>query len=166
MNQMKKTTDYGNRLTPDLHTKSTDKHQYLHYTSAHPVHTKGSIIYSQALRMSRVCYYITDFGKHLVDMKSWFQSRAYPSDLVRIEMNNVTFSGNWDKNKTKKKSKGVPLVLTFHPLLKDVGNIIHKNLYLLYMEQEAQRVFTFGPMITSRSARKLSSYLVGLNYTH
>ena len=53
----------------------------------------------------------------------------------------------------------VPLVITFHPLLKDVGNIIHKNLYLLYTDQEAQRAFTPGPMITFRSARKLSSYM-------
>ena len=45
----------GNKLTTDLHTKSTDKHRYLHYTSAHPAHTKRSIIYSRALRMSRIC---------------------------------------------------------------------------------------------------------------
>ena len=75
-------------------------------------------------------------------------------------MNKVKFSDHRDKNKAKKKSKGVPLVMTFHPLLKDAGNIIHKNLYLLYMDQDAQRVFTPGPMITFRSARKLSSYLV------
>ena len=31
---------------------------------------------------------------------------------------------------------------------------------MLYTDQEAQRVFTPGPMITFRSARKLSSYLV------
>ena len=61
-----------NKLTTDLHTKSTDKHQYLHYTSAHRAHTKHSIIYSQALRMSRICSYQTDFEKHLVDMKSRF----------------------------------------------------------------------------------------------
>ena len=75
-------------------------------------------------------------------------------------MNNVKFSGNWDKNKTNKKSKGVPLVTTFHPLLKDFVNILQKNLYLLYMDQEAQRVFTPRPMANFRSARKLSSYLV------
>ena len=75
-------------------------------------------------------------------------------------MNKVKFSDHRDKNKAKKKSKGVPLVITFHPLLKDAGNIIHKNLYLLYMDQDAQRVLTPGPMITFRSARKLSSYLV------
>ena len=74
-------------------------------------------------------------------------------------MNKVKLSGDLDKNK-KKKSKGVPVVINFHPLLKDFGNIIHKNLYLLYIHQEAQRVLTPGPMITFRSARKLSSYLV------
>ena len=33
-------------LLTDLHTKSTDKHYYLHYTSAHPAHTKHSTNYS------------------------------------------------------------------------------------------------------------------------
>ena len=93
-------------------------------------------------------------------MKSWFQARGYPSSLIQKETNKVKFSGHWDKNEAKKKSKGVPLVITFHPLLKDGGDIIHKNLYLLYTDQEAQRVFTPGPMITFRSAWKLSSYLV------
>ena len=40
----------GGQLSTDLHIKSTDKHQYLHYTSAHPEHTKCSIVFSQALR--------------------------------------------------------------------------------------------------------------------
>ena len=132
----------------------------MHYTSAHPAHTKRSITYSQALRMSRICSYKTDFEKHLVDMKSWFQARGYSSDLVQKEMSKVKFSGDSNKTKTKKKSKGVLLVITFHPLLKDFGNIIDKNPYSLYMDQEAQRVFAPGPMITFRSARKFSNYLV------
>ena len=53
------------------------------------------------LRMNRICSYKTDFEKHLVDMKSWFQARGYPSDLIQKEMNKVKFSGNWDKNKEK-----------------------------------------------------------------
>ena len=57
-------------------------------------------------------------------MKSCFQARGYPSDMVQQEMNKVKFSDHWDKNKAKKKSKGVPFFITFHPLLKDVGNII------------------------------------------
>ena len=109
--------------------------------------------------MSRTCSYKVDFEKHLVDMKSWFQARGYPSDLVQKEMKKVKFPRDWDKNKTKKKSKGVQLVINFHPLLKDFGNIIYKNLYLLYVDHKAQSVFAPGPMVTFRSARKLSSYL-------
>ena len=62
-----------------------------------------------------------------MDMKSWFQARAYPSDLVQKETNKVKFLGYWDKNKAKTKSRRVPLVITFHPFLKDVGNIIQKT---------------------------------------
>ena len=64
----------GGQLTADLHIKSTDKHQYLHYTSAHPNHTKRSIVFSQALRVSRICFNKTDFGRHLDDMESWFEA--------------------------------------------------------------------------------------------
>ena len=60
------------KLTKDLHVKPTDRHQYLHYTSAHPNHTKRSIVYSQTLRLSRICSYKNDFEKHLEQMKSWF----------------------------------------------------------------------------------------------
>ena len=37
------------KLETDLHIKSTDRHQYLHYMSSHPEHTKRSIVYSQTL---------------------------------------------------------------------------------------------------------------------
>ena len=66
-------------------------------------------------------------------MKSWFQARGYPNDLVKKEINKVKLSGDWDKNRTKKMSKGVPFVIIFLPLVKDICNIIQKNLYLLYM---------------------------------
>ena len=72
----------GNKLTTDLHTNSADKYQYLHYTFGHPVPTKRSIMYSQALRMSSICSYKTDFEKHIMDMKSRVQTRGYPKYLV------------------------------------------------------------------------------------
>ena len=49
------------KLTTDLPVKPTDRHQYLHYTSAHLNHRKRSIVYSQALRLSRNCSYKNDF---------------------------------------------------------------------------------------------------------
>ena len=37
------------KLESDLHIKPTDRHQYLHYSSSHPGHTKRSIVYEQTL---------------------------------------------------------------------------------------------------------------------
>ena len=42
----------GNELSTDLHIKSTDRHQYLQYTSSHPKHIKKSVAYIQAPRLS------------------------------------------------------------------------------------------------------------------
>ena len=52
------------RLTADLHVKDTDRHQYLHFHSFHPDHTIRSIIYSQALRLAKICTFENDFLRH------------------------------------------------------------------------------------------------------
>ena len=36
----------------NLYVKSTDRHQYLCYFSAHPNHTKRSVVFSQTLRIN------------------------------------------------------------------------------------------------------------------
>ena len=43
------------RLSPDFYSKPVDNHQYLHYSSCHAEHIKKSVIYSQTLRLRRIC---------------------------------------------------------------------------------------------------------------
>ena len=45
-------------------------------------------------------------------------------------------------------------------MLKSLSKIISKNLHMVYMDEEVKGVFTPGTMISFRSSRKLSSYLV------
>ena len=45
----------NSKIITDLYVKSTDCHQYLHYLSAHRNHTKRSVVFSQTLRISRLC---------------------------------------------------------------------------------------------------------------
>ena len=52
------------KIKSDLYIKETDRHQYLHYSSSHPNHTKRSIAFSQALRMKRICSGEEDFKTH------------------------------------------------------------------------------------------------------
>ena len=66
-----------------------------------------------------------------------------------------------NRNTNRGKSlKAIPVVMAYHPKHKSMNKVILKYLDLLYMDNEVKRVFTPKPMISFRSARKLSSYLV------
>ena len=60
------------KVTIDLHVKPTDRHQYLHFSSAHPNHTKRFIVFSQTLCMDRLCSNESDFEQNKENMRSWF----------------------------------------------------------------------------------------------
>ena len=72
------------KLQTSLYVKPTDCHQYLHFESSHPKHTKKSIVYSQSLRVSRACSQEEDYKKYRNQMKSWFLKRSYPEHLIDI----------------------------------------------------------------------------------
>ena len=95
-------------ISTDLHIKSTDRHQFLHYTSFHPDHTKCSIIYSQALRVSRTCSNKSNLLKHLENMKFRFEVRGYPNKLIGQEMEKVKFFRNGNVLRQRDPRKGVP----------------------------------------------------------
>ena len=63
----------NSKIFTDLHVKSTDRHQYLHYLSTHLNRTKRSVVFfSQTLRISKLCSYEEKIIKHKANMKSWF----------------------------------------------------------------------------------------------
>ena len=43
------------KIATDLHVKPTDRHQYFHFLSAYPNHTKRSVVFSKTLCISRLC---------------------------------------------------------------------------------------------------------------
>ena len=132
------------KLSTDLHIKATDRHQYLRYSSGHPEHTKRSIVYSQSLRVSRICSRENDFNRHKSNMKIWFQKRGYPENIIENEMKKFKFPSC---NKAQRKnSKGITFVVTYHPLLKQ--GILRRNMYLLNMNAEVKQTFTPVPMVS------------------
>ena len=66
----------------------------------------------------------------------------------------------------KHNSKGIVLVVTYHPLLKSLSKIISKNLYLLCMDEEVKRA---KPYPTERAVGSFkcnkSRYLACVNVT-
>ena len=63
-------------LFTDLYIKLTDRHHFLHYTSFYPDHTKYSIIYSQAMKISRRYSDKSKFLKNFDKIKSRFNIRG------------------------------------------------------------------------------------------
>ena len=86
-------------------------------------------------------------------MKSWFLKRNCPKNVIQKEKERVTFSKISSK---KDNTKGVPVMVTYHSGLKNIDQIINRNLHL-HMDQEVKKVFTPQPMVPFRTSRKLSS---------
>ena len=91
-------------------------------------------------------------------MRSWFLKRKYPKKLIDNEMKNVRFFPANQQN--TKREKRAPFVVTYHPIHNRLSKIIRDKIYLLNMNEEVRKTFSPGPMVSFRSARKLSSYLV------
>ena len=88
-------------------------------------------------------------------MKIWLQKRGYPENLIENEMKKVNFPSC---NKVqRKKSKGIPFVVTYYPFLKQLEGILRRSKYLLNMNAEVRQTFTPVPMVSNRSTRKLAT---------
>ena len=79
--------------------------------------------------------------------------------INHTKMSKVKFNVD-NKRSNNRQKKAVSFVVTFHPKVKVLQNIINKHLYLLYMNDEVKRVFTPKPMVSFRNSSKISCYLV------
>ena len=78
------------KIETDLYCKPTDCHQFLHFNSAHPFHNKKSIVYSQGLRIKRLCSSPVAFEKHMESLRFWFCKRGYPQKIVDEQLKGVS----------------------------------------------------------------------------
>ena len=108
--------------------------------------------------MKIICSEEEDFKTHIREIKSWFRKRAYPDKIIDKELGKVSFS--YRGSKSNRKNKGIPFAFTYHPLLRELSNIIRSNLNWLYADDEVKKLFSLGTMVLFRSARKVSSYIV------
>ena len=104
-----------NKLETDLFCKPPDCHQFLHFKSAHPFHNKKSIVYSQGLRIKRLCSSPLTFQKHLENLKIWFCNRGYLQKVVDAQIKRVS-KRSLDElfERPNRKETGAPLLVTYH----------------------------------------------------
>ena len=130
----------------DLYTKPTDSHNYLNYQSAHPIHLKRSLPYSQLLRLRRICTHTKDFLKHSGMILFHFDRRGYPRDLLQKALDKALSKSREDllpdRVHTTTNQPNQPFVLTtqYSPHYTALQETVRKNWDLLTRSSTTKRL--------------------------
>jgi len=129
--------DSSGKLYTTLYCKPTDSHNYLSYESAHPLHTKRGLPYSQLLRVRRICHRIEDYDTNAELIGSHFIRRGYPPDLIEKNITDIRSLNR--QSLLQPSSKPITdlddqrhfVINTFTPGQNVLKDIINKNWSLL-----------------------------------
>ena len=163
-----KKAKFTNKLLVELYTKPTDTHNYLHFSSYHPGHTKRGGPYGQFLRVRRNCTLESDFNKHSLFLKSKYLERGYPEPLLensRLKALKTDRSQLLDPLRTSSRNKQkaenvLPLILTFHPSNSQVRDIITRNWGILKFSDLCQEALPENPLFATRKNKNLKDELI------
>ena len=131
-------------LTTSIHYKETDSHSYLTYTSSHPFRCKNSVLYSQFLRLKRICSDENDYKTKSKEMASFFLQRDYPPAVVDRALQHVDSiprdTALPPPNDGQSNRDLIPLILTYKPINHHVKNILSRNVDLLKSDPETKEL--------------------------
>jgi hypothetical protein len=156
------TTTYIENFTikTKIFTKPTDKKQYLHYNSDHPLHTKLAIPYAQSIRIKRNTTDPLELNIALENLKLTLINRGYPLHIIIDEINKIHHIKRLELLQYKdKKLKTInfnkwlngktflPLIITNHTNLSTnnvLKNILHQE-WLQFCESDEHIKLIFSP---------------------
>ncbi|KAJ8034037.1 hypothetical protein HOLleu_24454 [Holothuria leucospilota] len=152
----------GSCIETSLFTKPTDSHCYLQFESFHPPHIKHSIIFSQFLRIKRICSTEVDQSRHMIKFAGHLFNNGYPFKLIDKYFKKVQ---PIDRDRlllyhSTIKNKRIPLTITFNPKLSPLLNRIKTSWRNLSLDPSIRDVFNEPQVIAFRQPRSLRSLLV------
>ena len=150
-------------LSTDLYTKDTDTHQYLHAKSCHRSCIKRAIPYGQAIRIKRICSDENNLNRRLLELESWLSKRGYSSKNVRTEIERVHSVSRDDLLKKVERENDFcepVLVLTYHPALNRIHEILRNAQRHVYKSARLAKVLKSPPRVAFRNAKTLKDRLV------
>jgi hypothetical protein len=153
----------GDQLATSVHYKETDSHSYLTYTSSHPTSCKDSIPYSQLLRLRRLCSDDADFDIQADKMVNFFHERGYPSNITNTALHRcqaITREESLRNKDTSNNCQRTPLVLTYHPSIAPVSDIIKRNWKIISEHPSTKDIFTDPPLLSLRRDKNTKDLLV------
>ena len=151
------------KLETTLYRKPTDCQNYLHASSNHPYSLKKSIPYSQALRIKRICTSTEEYKTHCTALRQQLVEKRYNANLIKEQIERVDCLDRElliIENKPK-KSKIIPLSVTYNKNLPNIKSILDKHWHILKSNNQHEQIFKENPIIAFRKNKSLKDIIGG-----
>ena len=155
--------DENNNIQTTLHRKPTDQQAFLHAKSEHPRSLKGSIPYSQDLRLKTICSTSTEFDKNCPIIKQKFLDRRYKEEVLDEQIKKVDkleikelFTCKEKNNKSR-----ILLSITYNRTLPNISKIVNKNWNISQIKAEFHGVFQATAVIAFKRSKNLQESIGG-----
>ncbi|XP_065051445.1 uncharacterized protein LOC135681083 [Rhopilema esculentum] len=154
--------DNRNHLQTRLHRKPTDRQNYLHRASEHPLPLKNSLAYSQALRIKRICSDNAEYENNTEQLVKAFTSRGYERAIIDKQIKEVDSISREEllkQNSKKTTSNRTPFITTYNRTLPPIGSILRKNWNILNINPKIAKSFKNSPMMSYKRNKNLRDIL-------
>ena len=151
-------------LQTKLYQKPTDRTNLLHFKSAHPTATKTSIIYSQALRIKRICSEEHEMRHQFNVLKSKLLKRGYDSITIDLQIakTNLVKREQLLMETTKELIEPkVPFITTFNKSLPNIRDKIDSHWDKLQINPKIKDIFRNKPVVAYRRNRNIHDIVGG-----
>ncbi|XP_053391643.1 uncharacterized protein LOC128554386 [Mercenaria mercenaria] len=152
--------DENGILHTSVHEKDANNHQYIEFSSCHPVPCKKGIPFSQAKRFRRITSDNTIFDKEMDKLREYFQARNYPECVINEALkkaSSLSMQDALNSCSNRNTDKVIPFVCTYNPSLPNIGKIINQYWNLLkYSQQESVRqLYDYKPIVAYKRPKNI-----------
>lgn len=140
-------------IRTDIYYKPTDTHQYLHFKSCHPRHTKVNIPYNLARRICTIVSCEKRRDERLEDLKNMLLKRAYPLNLIKTGITKAKSFTRKELLKSKEKPPNentLTFVHTYNPNNKQMSTVIKNSLEILKGSTRLNNILKHTDIIMSK----------------
>lgn len=147
--------------------KPTDKSNYPHFSSAHPLHCKLAIPYGQFQRISRICTKDEDFARNCEDKAKHFARKGYPVKTIRDAYEKCLRKrqhepqvGNRVRERNEVEEHKLFMITKYRPSYNVMEETIKNNWPLIQKSKATRKLYDYEIKKVNRKAKSVKDYLV------
>lgn len=147
----------GEKINTDIFYKPTDTHQYLHFGSCHPSHTKRSIPYNLARRICTIVSEENIRKTRLAEPATFLQKQKYPKGIIKdgIEKSLKLDRKQLLETKQNENPKRIlPLITTHNPRNTNIYPTVKNLNKILVGDQKMKKIIEQSKIINSKRQPK------------